>query len=310
MNTPDRFTKGKNYLEQFIVTDEVLEGYEQPDEVKKIRPVTDFSEALLFDAKEHGDLLPWRKTKDFRFRPHEVTIWTGFNGHKKSMVLGFVCLGLISQDRKICIASPEMHPVKTLKRMLKQFAGVAEPISKERDEFIQFAANHLWLYDQSGTLKAQKLLSIIRYCADKLKINHFVIDSLMKCGINEDDLNKQKWFVDELATAAKDTGLHIHLVAHQRKAMTDELKPGSKYGVAGSANITNLADNVINVFESQKEDRTWDNLIYVEKQRNYEGESNPQPKYMFNFCSRSLQFKEDEREVTRGPRQWIEPNWL
>jgi hypothetical protein len=36
------------------------------------------------------------------------------------------------------------------------------------------------------------VLEVIYYCAEKLGVKLIVIDSLMKCGINEDDLNKQK----------------------------------------------------------------------------------------------------------------------
>ncbi|MEX5606384.1 bifunctional DNA primase/helicase, partial [Pseudomonas syringae] len=69
-----------------------------------------------------------------------------------------------------------------------------------------------------GTVKAKMMLAVIRYCAEKLKVNHFVIDSLMKCGIGEDDYNGQKAFLDSLTSIARDTGIHLHLVAHSRKA--------------------------------------------------------------------------------------------
>ena len=34
-----------------------------------------------------------------------------------------------------------------------------------------------------------KCIEVIYYCAEKLGVKLMVIDSLMKCGINEDDLN-------------------------------------------------------------------------------------------------------------------------
>ena len=305
--------RGMEFLNKHIITDDVLKDYIEEDEVKKLRPVEDYQEQLrksfLGTEEELGDKMPWSKASHFRFRKHELTIWTGYNGHKKSMVLGQVCLGFRSQGKKICIASPEMHPVKTLKRMCRQYVGVAEPTKPYQDKFFEWMKDHFWIYDQSGTLKPKNILGVIRYSKEKLNVDHFVIDSLMKCGINEDDLNRQKWFVDELTTIAKDTGIHIHLVAHQRKSMTDEAKKGSKYGVAGSANITNLADNVLNVYENQKEEG-YDNSITPEKQRNYEGEGNPHQGMSFWFDQKSLQFKEYEKQPPMNDQDWDCPSWL
>ena len=44
-----------------------------------------------------------------------------------------------------------------------------------------------------------------------------VLDSLMKCGIAEDDLNGQKAFLNKIAVAARDLDIHIFLVAHSTK---------------------------------------------------------------------------------------------
>ena len=313
MQTTTSADRGQEFLDSHIITDEVLKNFVEQDEVKKIRPATDYREqvkkSFLGFEEEKGDKLPFLKCGDMRFRKGEITIWSGYNGHKKSMFLGQVCIGFSAQGKRVCIASPEMQPKKTLKRMCRQFAGVSEPTGMVQDQFFNFIKD-TWLYDQSGTLQARKLLSIIRYTKQELNIDHFVIDSLMKCGISEDDLNKQKWFVDELATVAKDLDIHIHLVAHQRKPMDTEAKPGSKYGTAGSANITNLADNVIVIFENQKEERTYDHLVLVEKQRNYDGDNEAQPSFIFHFSNKSLQFKESKNSPDLNPSDWSQPIWL
>ncbi len=39
------------------------------------------------------------------FGPGEVSVWSGFNGHGKSLLLGQVILGMVQQGRSVCIAS-------------------------------------------------------------------------------------------------------------------------------------------------------------------------------------------------------------
>src|SRR5690606_27025249 len=72
------------------------------------------------------------------------------------------------------------------------------------------------------------------------------IDSLMKVSLttkNYELLGEQKNFVSSLADFAKEHKTHVHLVAHPRKTGSDEDIVG-KSDVAGTGDITNLADNV------------------------------------------------------------------
>jgi len=74
-----------------------------------------------------GEKLPWTKTHDyFRLRPGELTIWAGYNGHRKSMLVGQVMLWLC-RDNPVCIASFEMTPLESLFRMCQQAAGCYHP---------------------------------------------------------------------------------------------------------------------------------------------------------------------------------------
>ena len=127
----------------------------------------------------------------------------------------------------------------------------------------------------------------------------------MMCGISEDDYNKQKWFCSELATLTKDTGAHIHLVAHSRKPAQSEGIPSTKYGVSGSANITNMPDNVIVIFQQKDETKDYDAMFIVEKQRNGEHE----PKYLLNFCESSLQFKGFKNAPKLSCDEWENCRW-
>lgn len=257
------------------------------DHAHKVRPSGSFVDdvvAYYHDPRGPvGDRMPWPKTHDLiRLRPGEVTLWNGMNGHGKSLVLGQVDLGLVAQERSVCIASMEMKPAMTLARICRQAYGDRQPDARFIRDFHAATNRRLWIYDQQGTVKAEKMLAVVRYCADQVKVNHFVIDSLMKCGMGEDDYNAQKAFVDGLTVVARDYGIHIHLVAHSRKGR-DESEPPGKMDVKGTGAITDQVDNVLTVWRNKRKEREIqdgkhdrdkepDALIICDKQRNGEWE--------------------------------------
>lgn len=211
-----------------------------------------------------GRLLPWPATHNrIEFRPHEVTIWTGINGHGKSLVLGQTILSLIAQGAKACIASFEMRPARTLYRMCRQASTIELPDSDFVRLFHNYTDGRMWIYDKLGTVDSKSLAGAITYAANEIGINHFVVDSLMKCGIQSDgpgSLTAQKNFVDQLCSIANDTGVHVHLVAHARKG-DDEMSPPGKFDVAGSADITNQVDNVLSVWRNKKKEAAADGRL-------------------------------------------------
>lgn len=214
----------------------------------------------LARSVENGDAitgakLPWAKTHDLlRFRPGEVTLWQGINGHGKSELLGQACIGFASQAEPVCIASLEMKPQATLKRMLRQTAMNRTPGVQAVDRLIDWSRDRLWLYDQQGTVKPAMLYAVARYCADRLKVRHLVIDSLMKCVRGEDDYNGQKDFVDMLCTLARDLGMHIHLVHHAKKGEDEDKVPG-KFSAKGSGAIVDQVDQMLTVWRNKKKER-------------------------------------------------------
>ena len=250
-----------------------MEGREEAEE--SIRPADSFIEQLhdkvLGKANDVGAKLPWAYTHDkFRLRPGEVTLWFGINGHKKSMVTGFVAVDLMAQGHKVAIASFEMSPVATLGRMMPQAHGAHCHTTKQADQFIEWVDGKLWIYDKRGTVKTEAIIGAVYYCAEKLGVTHFFIDSLMKCVKSEDDYNGQKAFVDSLCTAAIETKAHIHLIHHSKKLQDPKAVPG-KFDAKGSGSITDQVDNAVSVFQIPPEGKDRDGpdhcLNYV-KQRN------------------------------------------
>ena len=291
-------------MAEMILADDIdFSIYErESDASQKVKPasiwVKELIERIKAPVKQKRAVMPWRKTHlQIQFRPGEVTVWGGANGQGKSLVTGQVALSLCSQDEKVCIASFEMKPMKTLERMARQwsafnvndpaFAGNEEAMRQFLDLYGQFSDwtdGKLWLYDQQGTVTAKQVCAVVRYCAKEKGITHFVIDSLMKCVAGEDDYNGQKQFVDELCAIARDHNIHIHVVHHVKKPPDESHKPG-KYDFKGTGAITDQVDNVIAVWrnkvkEKKREagvpvaDSEPDALLICDKQRNGEWEGN------------------------------------
>lgn len=257
------------------------------------------------DNELKGLTMPWARTHDkIRIRPNEVSIWAGFNGHGKSMVLGQVMAHLMGQGEKVGIASFEMKPAATLARMCRQACGSNSPAIDYIHKFQTWADTRCWVYDQQGTVKSDRVIAVMYYAAEKLGITQFVIDSLMKCGINEDDYNAQKRFVDQLCTVARDTGMHIHLVAHSRKG-EDEESPPNKMAIRGSGTLTDQVDNVYTCWRNKKKERqvesgkatpdvlqTFDAMIICDKARHGEWEG----RIPLWFDKQSFRYKNSSQE--------------
>jgi len=200
------------------------------------------------------------------------------------------------------IASFEMLPKATLGRMTQQ-TGESNPNYEYIKDFLNKLEHNLYLYDPEGETSADKVLEVVYYCAEKLGVKLMVIDSLMKCGINEDDLNKQKAFANKLAVAARDLNIHIFIVAHSRKT-ADENANASKFDVAGSANLTNLVDNVISVHRNKGREveamnvmpdidimNEWMASVWLLKQRHGKG---IETKWGFSFEPQYFRYTEEK----------------
>lgn len=241
----------------------------QTEAKTKVRPAAEWVQQLIDELGVERDdpraFLPWEKSHQlFAFRPGEVTLWAGVNGHGKSLMTGLTALSLVAQDEGVCIASFEMKPRKTLERMARQWSGqrptgewMDDPrvLATYRDLYEQFMAftHKLWLYDQQGTVRTQTILGVLKYAANELGVRHFFIDSLMKCVAGEDDYNGQKTFVDEVTAIARDSGMHVHLVHHLRKLGNESDLP-DKSDVKGTGAIADQVDNMLLVWRNKKKE--------------------------------------------------------
>lgn len=265
---------------------------------QKIKPLVEFYEQIE-DFVENGHVitgakLPFARTHNrFRFRGGEVTLWTGYNGHKKSMLLGYAANQFLKDGEKVCIASFEMKPISTIERMTRQQTGCEKAGYDEFSDYLAFAGNNLYLFDQQGGLSPERLLGVIYYCAEELKIKHFIIDSLMRVIAGEDKYNEQKDFVVKLCEVAIKTNIHIHLVHHTKKGKESE--PSGRYDAKGSGAISDNVHNSLIVWSNkEKKEGIPDVILKCDKQRQGSWEGS----IPLDFCETTMQFTESYKHGT------------
>jgi twinkle protein len=224
-----------------------------PEELSKL---SDFHGDVmdLFYPPENADLgmkMPWSKTHDeVRFRLGEVSLWAGVNSHGKSVLLSNVVVDAVSQGYKFCIASLEMTPARQLEKMYRQITCMERPSPAYAKKAQQFIDDKIWIFNVIGRAKGERILDVFDYAHKRYGITHFIIDSLSKCGLREDDYSAQKDYVDVLMEFARTRMVHIHLVLHMRKTES-ESKMAGKFDLKGSGGMADMTDNIFIVHRNK-----------------------------------------------------------
>jgi twinkle protein len=225
-----------------------------PSELKN---AIDYRDGVIaaFNPDEHeiGFRTPWDKCRTMNFRPGEVTLIAGVNGHGKSEAVGHITLDAIAQGQKACVASMEFKPERWLARLVRQASGTDRPTDGYIDAIMRWLERGMWVFDVATTAKHARMLEVFRYARQRYGITLFVIDNLSKLDIDLDDYNGQRVLVDKLTDFAKQHDVHVFLVAHLRKG-EDDGKPGGKFDVKGSGAITDLVDTVLIWWRNRKKE--------------------------------------------------------
>lgn len=252
---------------------------QDPEELRQASDFIDRVKAMFYPA--HGDerdpvLRLDRDVEWFEFRTGELTVWTGYNGHGKSLMLSQILLGLMQQGERVVVFSGEMTPERQLKRIAKQASGLDRPTMGYLDAIGRWLHDKMWLFNVVGSASIERLLTVFLYARKRYGTRHFVIDSLMMTDVPEDGagaMTAQKEAVRKLCDFAKRNNCHIHLVAHPRKGVDESKGPG-KLDVAGSSKITDGADNVFTVWSARRDESKEvdpdepDARLELQKQRN------------------------------------------
>lgn len=273
---------------------------------------------LFWPAREEhqGYSMPYSGVRGkLLLRPAEVTLWSGATGSGKSQLISDCVPQWIHEGSRVCVASFEMKPEWTLKRMVKQAGGVDRPTVEYIKEILAFLDTGLLLYERVGKSDVKTLLEIFDYARAKYGCDQFVIDSLMRLGIEADDYNAQEKAVFAMVDWAIANNIHLHVVAHSRKGDRDRGVPEAE-DVKGASEIGSNAFNIITIWRNRKiEDCGGDPdlrpeiteepgvTINVAKQRN--GDFEGKVKLFFNTKTYQYFSMSDNR---RFPRSYVEHN--
>ena len=195
-----------------------------------------------------------------------VTIFSGKRGEGKSTLGGQLLLNAIQQGYSVCAYSGELPAqtflnwillqatenkyiaARTDSRTGKNYAVVPYDVQRRIKAWIN---NKFFLFDNNYAPDIPQEEAIIRtftLCARRYGNKVFLVDNLMTIlseSSSADENRIQGKFVAALKAFAVKYKVIVLLVCHPRKT-----KAGEKFtseDVAGSANITNLADTVINI---------------------------------------------------------------
>lgn len=297
--------RGAAYLDSFVKAGGVIDGsaidwnrWMKPDDRERIIPAEALAEKakarlMLGAEQEEGLTLPWPKTHGrVLIRPGKVAVWAGWTHHGKTSMVKQLMLHGIGHSEKVLVASMEEEVIDVYSDMAVMACLKQQPSPSEFDKFNQFVGGKLWLYDQQGVVSANRMIAVIRYAAKELGITQAVVDSLMMLAVDRDDYEAQARFVGELKSAAKDTGVTVHLVAHMRKRDGkggDEV-PGTVHDIAGGHEIASKVDYVFLPWRDKKPNARPACQLKVEKQR---GRINWLGIVDLNFHAEARQFVED-----------------
>jgi twinkle protein len=205
------------------------------------------------DGVEAGYRLPFGKVaKHVTFRPGEMTLWTGAAGSGKSQILSNCCVEWGANNARVCVASLEMAPAQTLRRMVKQATNTDRPSEPYIREAVAWIDSWLWLFGLVGKSKIARLIEVFDYARCRYGCDVFVIDSLMRLGIGSEDYEGQEKAVYELVQWTIERGVHLHLVAHARKGGKEGAGVPETEDIKGAAEIGFNAFNILGIWRNRK----------------------------------------------------------
>ena len=212
-----------------------------------------------------------------------LNIITGYNGNGKSTFLNQMCIAeSLCNGYKVFAYSPELTNSNLKSWLYPTIANDEHFIEKTyKDQKYKILGNvgvkyidrwikdKLFIYtdDSITTDEDQLLLDMNKLAKQGVKV--FIIDNLMKIELNDSYKNEylaQKIFVNKLKNFARKYGAIVHLVAHPRKPQQGNSKV-TKFDVAGTGDITNLADYAFSIKKNSEKEKKNDPTLkdaYVE----------------------------------------------
>ncbi len=178
-----------------------------------------------------------------RFYRKGYTIWSGYPGAGKTTALRQLINHLLFAKEHVFVASMEEHPVDVIVQLAGVCFGREMPTAHQLQWFIDYYAERLKIWGVTGIASHKELLGTVQGLAAKGQCTHAFIDSLMCMDINSQDFELHRRFANLMAAVTIESDIHLHLVAHPRKAVSVDQEPDLN-DVAGGADYARLAHNV------------------------------------------------------------------
>lgn len=185
----------------------------------------------------------------------ELTVLSGLNASGKTSWLDCLALNVVQKGFKVAIWSGEMQDWR-FQGWINQIAAGKNCVRKKEgyenfyytptqycDKIEEWLDNKLYLYNNSYGSKWEQLFSDVKDVVENEGVHLVVLDNLAALNIDGYDgekYSKQTKFILDLKDYAKQTNIHCILVAHPRK----ENYFLRKESISGTADLTNIADNL------------------------------------------------------------------
>ena len=238
-----------------------------------------------------------------------LNVLSGRNGSGKSTILNQIYIAeAIAQGYKTFLFSGELISGNVKYWLLQTLANedqFAEYTAKDghkykkvtiqsKEKIVNDMKDRFFLYD-SDDYRIEAIIEKMTILAKRYGVRVFVIDNLMTVESSlKDKYEAETDIVKKLKNFAKKYNALVHLVAHPRKSMNDEIE---KDDVAGSANITNLADYVTTISRAKDDVVEYDAILKILKNR-HTG-VNVGKRLMFNIERKRFYSSETEKELNK-----------
>lgn len=238
-----------------------------------------------------------------------LNVLSGKNGSGKSTILNQIYIAeAINQGYKTFLFSGELIGGNVKYWLLQTLANedqFAEYTAKDghkykkvtiqsKEKIVNDMKDRFFLYD-SDDYRIEAIIEKMTILAKRYGVRVFVIDNLMTIESSlKDKYEAETDIVKKLKNFAKKYNALVHLVAHPRKSMNDEIE---KDDVAGSANITNLADYVTTISRAKDDVVEYDAILKILKNR-HTG-VNVGKRLMFNIERKRFYSSETEKELSK-----------
>ena len=186
----------------------------------------------------------------------DLTIFSGLSGAGKTTFLDFFALNAVQRGEKTAIFSGELQGSRFQSWIDQMAAGKAFVRPKAGYENIYYAPKQvsdkinewldgkLFLYNNDYGSNWEQLYNKIVEIIHTEGVKLIMIDNLMALDFDEADQNSRETrFIKQLKDLCKRENIHGILVCHPRKEQSFQLL--RKESIAGTANLTNLCDNLI-----------------------------------------------------------------